>query len=297
MRLPEGAMEGKVVLVTGATDGLGRETVLTLAGAGATVVAAGRDPRKIATTVRDLVAQTGNTSVEGLVADLSSQEQVRRLAREFLDRYERLDVLVNNAGAIFERREETEDGIERTFAVNHLAPFLLTSLLLDVILESAPARVVTVSSVGHRSARLDFDDLQNARSYDGNQAYAQSKLANVLFTYELARRLEGTGVTANAADPGMARTNIGTNNKSVRAYLQLLAHRAMADSVERGARTSIYLASSPEVEGISGAYFADCKQVLSSPASYNGAVARRLWSVSEELTGLVGMRRAPERLT
>jgi NAD(P)-dependent dehydrogenase (short-subunit alcohol dehydrogenase family) len=289
-------MEGKVVLVTGATSGLGRETALTLAGAGATVVAAGRDPRKTATTVRDLVVRTDNTSVEGLVADLSSQEQVRRLAREFLDRYERLDVLVNNAGAIFERREETEDGIERTFAVNHLAPFLLTNLLLDVILASAPARVVTVSSVGHRSGRLDFEDLHSARGYDANRAYAESKLANVLFTYELARRLEGTGVTANAADPGMARTSIGTNNKSVRAYLQLLAHRAMAGSVERGARTSIYLASSPAVEGVSGAYFADCEQVASSPASYDEAVARRLWRVSEELTGLARMRRAPERL-
>ena len=295
MRLPEGAMEGKVVLVTGATDGLGKETALTLAGAGATVVAAGRDPRKTATTVHDLVRETGNTSVDGLVADLSSQDQVRGLTREFLDRYDRLDVLVNNAGAIFERREETEDGIERTFAVNHLAPFLLTNLLLDVLLESAPARVVTVSSVGHRSARLDFDDLQNARGYEANRAYAQSKLANVLFTYELARRLEGTGVTANAADPGRARTNIGTNNRSARAYLQLLAHRAMAESVERGARTSIYLASSPEVEGVSGAYLADGNQVPSSPASYNKAVARRLWRVSEELTGLVRMRRAPER--
>jgi NAD(P)-dependent dehydrogenase (short-subunit alcohol dehydrogenase family) len=290
-------MEGKVVLITGATDGLGKETALTLAGAGATVVAAGRDPRKTATTVRDLVRETGNAAVEGLVADLSSQDQVRGLAREFLDRYDHLDVLVNNAGAIFERREETEDGIERTFAVNHLAPFLLTNLLLDVILASAPARVVTVSSVGHRSGWLDFDDLQNARGYDGNRAYAESKLANVLFTYELARRLEGTGVTANAADPGMARTNIGTNNMSARAYLQLLAHRAMAGSVERGAKTSIYLASSPEVEGVSGAYFADCNQVPSSPASYNEAVARRLWRVSQELTGLVGMRLTPERLT
>jgi NAD(P)-dependent dehydrogenase (short-subunit alcohol dehydrogenase family) len=276
---------GKVMMVSGATSGIGKETARVLANEGATVVILGRNPKKAVAIVEELQRETGNPKVEYLLADLSSQAEIRRLAEEFKQRYDRLDVLVNNAGEFNLRRRLSTDGIEMTFAVNHLAYFLLTNLLLDVIKASAPARIINVSSGSHRSTTINFNDLNGEQVFRSGQAYGQSKLANVLFTYELARRLEGTGVTVNALHPGFVATNMGANNGwYVRVFRPLM--NLFSLSVEEGARTSIYLALSPEVEGVTGKYFIECEPVSSSPASYDQAAAKQLWQVSEELTGL-----------
>lgn len=277
-------MKGKICMVTGATSGIGKATAQALAEMGATVLITGRDERKTKIVVDEIIANSGNKSVDCMLADFSSQEQVRNLAEMFEKHYDRLNVLVNNAGAIFYTRDETIDGIERTFATNHLAPFLLTLKLLNIIKQSAPARIVNVSSVGHRNASLDFTDLQNKRKFNGLDVYRQSKLANVLFTYELARRLKGTGVTVNAVDPGMVKTNIGVSNKELIAIFQRIIHRSLAVPVEKGAQTSIFAASSQDIAGVTGAYFADCKAVHSSDKSYDEETAKRLWRISEELT-------------
>jgi NAD(P)-dependent dehydrogenase (short-subunit alcohol dehydrogenase family) len=278
-------LSGKVILVTGATSGIGAVTARELARRGATVVVAGRSAERCAATAEQIRRDTGNPSVEPLVADLSSQADVRRLAREFQDRFRRLDVLLNNAGAMFARRRESVDGIEMTFALNHLGYFLLTNLLLDRLKQSAPSRVVNVSSDAHRMVRgMDFDDLQGRRRYRAFPIYARSKLANLLFTYELARRLAGTGVSANALHPGFVATNFAAGNGLLGWWIRRLAS-LVAIGPEDGARTSIYLASSPEVEGTSGRYFVKQKAVESSPASRDEAAARRLWQVSEEMTG------------
>jgi NAD(P)-dependent dehydrogenase (short-subunit alcohol dehydrogenase family) len=224
--------------------------------------------------------------VDVFTADVSSQREVQRLGEQVLAAYPRLDVLVNNVGGYWATRHATEDGLERTFAVNHLAPFLLTHLLLDRLRSSAPARVVTVSSGAQAMGRIDFDDLQGERSYSGQRAYNQSKLANVLFTYELARRLEGSGVTANVLHPGVVRTAFGQEDSRGWMRLMLPVVRPFMKTPERGAETSVYLASSPEVEGVSGRYFANSKPKTSSRASYDTAAARRLWEVSAGLVGL-----------
>jgi NAD(P)-dependent dehydrogenase (short-subunit alcohol dehydrogenase family) len=278
-------MEGKVCLVTGATSGIGYETARGLAAAGARVVLAGRDLAKGARVRQQISESSGNPHVDYLNADLSSQEQVRRLASDFKDRYDRLDVLVNNAGAAFLRRKLSADGIERTFALNHLSYFLLTCLLLEVIEASAPARIVNISSASHLNARIEFDDLGLERGYWVMRAYGQSKLGNLLFTFELASRLEGTNVTSNAMHPGWVRTNIGRDNGlPVRLLMQLL--QMGARSAAEGARTILYLAASPEVEGVSGKYFIDERPVRSSAASHDRDSARRLWAISAQMTGL-----------
>ena len=231
--------------------------------------------------------QTANPSVDFLLADLSSQQEIRRLAGDFESRYSRLDVLVNNAGAIMLSRRESVDGIEMTLALNHLAYFLLTNLLLDTLKSSAPARIVNVSSNSHEGAILDFNDLQNRRRYRGFRAYSWSKLENILFSYELARRLEGTGVTVNALHPGLVGTNFLANNGALGRLLKMVVGIA-GMSPERGARTSIYLATSQEVETVTGRYFLQEHEVPSSVASYDEDAARRLWQASAELTGLPG---------
>ncbi|MGB3632875.1 MAG: SDR family oxidoreductase [Rubrobacteraceae bacterium] len=279
-------MQSKACLVTGATSGLGQVTARELARKGATVVMVGRSRQKAETTVDEIKSQTGNENVEYLLADLSSQQEIRNLAGEFKARHERLDVLVNNAGAVFSEYGETVDGIERTFAVNHLNYFLLTNLLLDTLRSCAPSRIVNVASGAHQGAELDFDDLGTRQNYGFMRAYGRSKLANVMFTYGLARRLEGTGVTANALHPGAVATGIGTNNKVWYVRPALALFRLFSTTPEKGAETSIYLASSPEVEGVTGQYFANKKPVASSKASYDEAAAKRLWHVSEDLTGL-----------
>ncbi len=283
-------MRGKVCLVTGATSGIGAAAAEALLARGATVVLVGRDRAKCEAAVARLGSLGPNASVGFLVADQSVQAEVRRLARAFEDRYPRLDVLVNNAGGIYMRRTETVDGIERTFALNSLASFLLTNLLLGLLTRSAPSRIVNVASSGHFLARpIDFDNLQLREGYRGLPAYHQSKLANVMFTYELARRLDGTGVTANALDPGMVTTNIGRNNGWAWRLLKPIVDRRFKFryvSAAEGARTVVYLASSPDVEGVSGKSFVDERRVDSSSASRDRRVALRLWRVCEELTGL-----------
>ncbi len=277
-------MSGRTVLVTGGTGGIGLATAAGLAGLGARVGIVGRDAARAEGAAAQLRGAGGLVDV--FTADLSAQREVRRLAGEVLSAYPRLDVLVNNAGGYWATRHTTEDGLERTFAVNHLAPFLLTDLLLGRLQASAPARVVTVSSGAQAMGRIDLDDLQGERSYSGQRAYNQSKLANVLFTYELARRLEGSGVTANALHPGVVRTNFGRDDAKGWMRLLLPVVRPFLKSPERGAATSVYLASSPEVEGVTGRYFVNRQAKDSSPASRDTALAARLWGVSAQLTGV-----------
>jgi NAD(P)-dependent dehydrogenase (short-subunit alcohol dehydrogenase family) len=272
-------MHGKVCIVTGAASGIGAITAQALAQQGAAVILVDRNSEKGAVTVNQIKRQTGNSAVEFMWADLSAQKEIRRLAQQFRSHYQRLDVLVNNVGAVFAQRQETVDGLEMTFALNYLSYFLLTNLLLDTIKASAPARIINVSSRSHARAQINFDDLQSRSGYHGLQAYAHSKLAIVLFTYELARRLEGTGVTVNALHPGVVATNFGMNNGGIIGLVMRLFRLAFI-SPEQGAQTSIYLATSPEVEGVTGKYFVKCKAVPSSPASYNTATASRLWQVS-----------------
>lgn len=277
-------MNGKVCLVTGAASGIGAATAQALARQGAAVVLVDRDAEKGAATAGRIKAEAGGSTVEFIRADLSSQQEIRRLAREFMDRYPRLHVLVNNAGAMFAARQESADGIEMTLALNYLGYFLLANLLLDTIRASAPARIINVSSRSHARARIHFDDMQSRVRYRGLKAYEHSKLAIVLFTYELARRLEGTGVTVNALHPGVVATNFARDGGGIMG-LVVRAFRFGFISPEEGARTSIYLAASPEVEGVTGKYFVNCKAAPSSPASYDTATARRLWQWSEESTG------------
>jgi NAD(P)-dependent dehydrogenase (short-subunit alcohol dehydrogenase family) len=278
-------MGGKVCLVTGATSGIGAVAARELARQGARVVIVGRSQAKCDAAVQQIQVQTGNQDVEALRADLSSQERVRELARQFSGRHPRLDVLVNNAGGMWLRRELTGDGLEMTFAVNHLAYFLLTHLLLDALKAGAPSRIINVSSDAHQRTTLDFDNLMGERRYSGWRAYCQSKLANLLFTYELARRLAGTGVTANALHPGWVATGFAANN-GWRGRLWQRVAGWFALSPEEGARTIVYLATSPEVATTSGRYFVRERAVPSSPASTDEASAKRLWQLSLEMIHL-----------
>lgn len=281
-----GTMDGKICMVTGATDGIGLVTARELAAMGAAVILVGRNRAKGEAVVNAIKTATGNPAVELLVADLSAQAEVRQLAADFKAKHDRLHVLVNNAGAIFMSRQETGDGIEFTFGLNHLNYFLLTHLLLDVIKASAPARIVNVSSDAHVRGHINFADLEGKRRYSGFRAYSQSKLANVLFTYELARRLEGTHVTANVLHPGFVRTKFGHNNNWLVRNFTRVFQRITGISVEAGAQTSIYLASSPEVEGMTGQYFVKKKAIRSNAESYNEDIAKRLWDISEEMVGI-----------
>jgi NAD(P)-dependent dehydrogenase (short-subunit alcohol dehydrogenase family) len=279
-------MQGKLCLVTGATSGIGLVTARALAARGAAVIITGRSLVKAQETVSQIRSETGNETLQYLLADFSDLQQVWELAAAFKARYERLDVLVNNAGTYFNRRH-IKDGVEMTFLVNHLAPFLLTNFLLDVLKASAPARIVTVSSDAHKYDQMNFDDLSFERGYFGMRAYARSILANILFTYELARRLQGTGVTANAVHPGQVATNIWRSNFGVIGPLLKWFIGLSALTPEEGADTVIYLASSPEVEGVTGKYFIRRQPAASSPLSYDEEVAVRLWKVSTALTSAV----------
>ena len=280
-----GPMAGKTVLVTGGTGGIGKATALGLAALGARVGIVGRDHVRAQAAAADIAAASGNPAVDSIAADMSSQAEVRRLGREVLDAYPRLDVLVNNVGGFWATRHITADGLEHTFAVNHLAPFLLTDLLLDRLKASAPARIVTVSSGAQAMGKIGFDDLQGERKYSGQQAYNQSKLANVMFTYELSRRLDGSGVTATVLHPGVVRTGFAAEDHSPMWRVLLPLVRPFLKTPEKGAATSIYLASAPEVEGVTGKYFADSKTKTSSRSSYDTAAAARLWQMSVDLVG------------
>ena len=283
-----GPMTGRTVLITGGSGGIGRATALGLAAMGAHLAITGRDRGRTEDAAREIRA-AGSGQVDTFVADLSCQSQVRRLAGQVLQSLSRIDVLVNNAGGYWNTRHVTADGLERTFAINHLAPFLLTNLLLDRLKNSAPARVVTVSSNVQANGRIDFEDLQGERSYSGARAYNQSKLANVLFTYELARRLQATLVTANALHPGVVRTAFGTEDPGGLQRLFIPFVRPFMKAPGRGAATSIHLASAPDLEQVTGRYFAGSKPRRSSRRSYDQAAAARLWQLSADLTGLTAV--------
>ena len=276
-------MGGKVALVTGGTSGIGKATAMALAAMGADVVVVGRDRGRGERAVEEIRAQTG-ARVDLALADLSSQAEVRELAEEFRRRYDRLDVLVNNAGLVQSTRTETPDGLESTFAINHLAPFMLTNLLLDMLKESAPSRVVTVSSEAERWGNIDFDDLQSKKKYRGFPVYGMTKLANIMFTYELAERLEGTGVTATCMHPGAVNTRFGTNNSGPMTIL-FRAFKPFMRTPEQGADTVIWLAASPEVEGVTGRYYSDRKPLEPKKIANDPDARRRLWEESERLTG------------
>jgi retinol dehydrogenase 14 len=273
-------MKGKVVMVTGANAGMGKEISLALARMGATVVMVCRDRGRGEAARQEIVSASGNDAVELLLADLSSQQSIRHLVRDFMAAHSRLDVLVNNAGMSLPTRQVTVDGIETVFATNHLGPFLLTNLLLPVLTASAPARVVTVSSGVQAMAKIDFDDMQGVKSYSEIRSYNQSKLANLMFTYELARRLKGTGVTANALEPGFIKTGL-------KVPFPFSLFSFMRGKPADGAKPTVFLASSPEVKEVTGAFFNN-KGVAtkSSPLSYDEDAAKRLWQVSADLTHL-----------
>jgi retinol dehydrogenase 14 len=278
-------MTGMTALITGGTGGIGMATAIGLAKFGARVGIVGRDATRAQAAADDISRLSGNPAVDAFAADLSSQAEVRRLAAAVLDAYPRLHVLVNNVGGFWAHRHLTADGLERTFALNHLASFLLTDLLLDRIKASAPARIVTVSSNAQAMASIDFTDLQGETDYAGPRAYNQSKLANVMFTYELARRLYGTGVTANALHPGVVRSAFGAEDPSTLTRIARPLTRFLKTPAQ-GAATSIYLASSADVEGITGRFFANRKPKRSNESSYDTTAANRLWQVSARLVGL-----------
>ncbi len=279
-------MEGKICIVTGATSGIGKQIALGLASLGASVVLVGRNKSRCEKATEEIAQRVaGNeSSVSYLLADFSSQSSIRSMAQDFRDRHHRLDILVNNAGIFRARHEMTRDGVEHTFAVNHLAPFLLTSLLLDLLMASDKSRIVTTSSIGHRGARIDFNDLHFTRKrYSGIKAYGQSKLANILFTRELARRLKGSSVTANCFHPGGVKTNLAEGNPWYYRLIWYIVAPFLINA-EKGADTGIYLATSPDLNGISGKYFVKRKEMVPSSQARDDDVAHRLWSVSEELT-------------
>ncbi len=282
-------MTGKTVLVTGASGGIGKATALGLARMGARIAITGRDHGRTEDAASEIRAVT-RTQVEVFVADLSSQSELRRLADQVLEDLPRIDVLVNNAGGYWHTRHLTADGLERTFALNHLAPFLLTNLLLDRLTRSGPARVVTVSSNAQALGRIDFDDLQGERSYSGARAYNQSKLANVLFTNELARRLEASVVTANALHPGVVSTTFGAEDPGHLQKLIVPIMRPLMKSPAQGAATSIHLASAPDLDRVTGRFFANSLPKKSSRRSYDQATAAQLWQMSADLVGLATVR-------
>lgn len=276
-------MQGKVCLITGATNGIGKATALALAQMGATVVIVGRNPAKCAAVVGEIQHLSGNDAVEALVADLSIMAEVRRVAEQFKAKYQKLHVLVNNAGGAFGKRQVTSEGFERTFALNHLNYFLLTSLLLDTLKASAPARIVNVSSDAHKRAHLDFDDLQSEKGSFVFNAYGRSKLAVVVFSYELARRLSGTGVTCNVLHPGLVRTGFANNLGAVPSAAIGFFMRFVGLTPEQGAQTSVYLATSPAVENVTGKYWEKSREVPSGRVAYDEATWTRLWEDSDKM--------------
>ena len=269
-------MKGKTVFITGSTDGIGKATALELARMGATVILHGRNPGRCHIVLAEVQRASKNVAPGCFAADLSSMKEVRKLAEDVRGSYERLDVLINNAGVFMTQRRLTEDGFETTFAVNHLAPFLLTHLLLDLLASSAPARIINISSVAHQRAHLDLDNLQGEKKFTGYGAYALSKLANILFTYELAERLQGTGVTVNSLHPGVI------NTKLLREGFGGMSGAPLKE----GAATAVYLASAADVGATTGRYFVKKKEEVSSPVTHDGALRKTFWTVSERLCGI-----------
>ena len=278
-------MKDKVVMVTGANSGIGKSASIALAEKGGTVVMVARNKERGEAARSEIVTKSGNNSIDLLLADLSSLESVRQLVAEFRKKYSKLHVLINNAGLFNQRRRVTADGYENTFATNYLAPFLLTNLQLDLLKASTPSRIINVSSVGHYNGHINFDDLNLEKEYGGWKAYGQSKLALVLFTHELAKKLQGTGVTVNAVHPGTVATNIWSRPLGPVGFIMALPKLFMT-SPEKGAETIVYLASSPDAKSLSGEYLEKLKVKKSSDESYNEEIAQRLWDVSAKLTRL-----------
>ena len=279
-------MAGKVCVVTGSNSGIGKETAFALAEMGATVIMVVRSQEKGKAVLDEIVSKTGNNFVSLMNCDMSSMASVRDFAAEFKKKYDRLDVLINNAGAEYVKRQVTSEGFERTFAVNYLAPFLLTYQLLDLLKASAPSRIVNVSSGLAKNGRVNFDDLQNQNSYKGMQAYSNAKLMLMMFTYELSRKLEGTGVTVNVLMPGFVATNLGKNSGSLSSAIMFTLVRPMQISAKKGAETSVYLASSDEVKEVTGKCFSKSKEVETCPASYDREAQERLWNETVRILGL-----------
>jgi retinol dehydrogenase 14 len=277
-------MTGKTCLITGGNSGIGKATALGLAKLGANVVIVSRSKERGEAALAEIIANSGNRNVELMLADMSSQDSIRGLASDFKVGHEKLHVLVNNAGVYLTRRNTTVDGLESTFATNHLGPFLLTNLLLDLLKTSAPSRVVNVTSDAHNGAQVNFEDLQGEKRFSGWQAYGQSKLAMILFTHELAKKLDGTGVTVNSAHPGVVRTNFANNNGLVTFGFRLL--RPFFISPGTAAKRILYVATSPDLEGVTGKYFTKMHEAKSSQESYDDDSAKRLWEISQQLTKL-----------
>ena len=277
-------MTGKTCLITGGNSGIGKATALGLAIMGANVVVVSRSKEKGEAALTEIIAKSGHRNVELMLADMSSQDSIRRLASDFKAGHEKLHLLVNNAGVYLTRRTTTVDGLESTFAINHLGPFLLTNLLLDLLKASAPSRIVNVTSDAHNGAKVNFEDLQGEKKFSGWQAYGQSKLAMILFTHELATRLDGTGVTVNSAHPGVVRTNFANNNGLVTFGFRLM--RPFFISPKTAAKRILYVATSPDLEGVNGKYFTKMHAAKSSQESYEDDSAKRLWQMSEQLTKL-----------
>jgi len=280
------SMKNKICIVTGATSGIGKETAKALAVEGAFVIVVGRNVKKCISTIKSIKRATNSTRIDYVCSDLSDLNQVRSLADTLKKKHNRIDVLVNNAGAYFKsQRHESVDGYEMTLALNYLSPFLLTTLLIDLLEKSKQARIINVSSGAHFQGTIDIADFQSKHNYNGFNAYAQSKLALVLFTYELARRLTNSHITVNALHPGLVATNFGKNNGLLRFYIRRLIKRHEI-SPQEGARTLIYLATSLETANISGGYFENNKQVKSSENSYDETLAKQLWEVTEGLVNI-----------
>ena len=286
--MTDDAMDGRVVLITGGNAGIGKETAIALASEGARVVFTARDATRGADALAEIRARSGRDTVEVMALDLASLASVRDFAQRWSDGHDRLDVLVNNAGLVLNSRRETSDGYEMTFQVNHLGPFLLTRLLRDQLVAGDAARVVNVASDAHKGARrgLDFDDLQSTKGYRGFSVYGKTKLANILFTRELARRWDDTGVTANAVHPGFVASSFGRDGDTGRlGALMFPLLKPFALSPEQGARTQVYVASAPELAGITGGYWVKSAPAAPSAAAQDDAAAARLWEVSEQLVG------------
>ncbi|OGR82339.1 MAG: short-chain dehydrogenase [Elusimicrobia bacterium RIFCSPHIGHO2_02_FULL_57_9] len=280
---PWTGVSGKQILITGATNGIGLAAIKALAERGAKLAIVARDELRASQALKRIEAAGDKTRVDVLIADLSSQKSVRRLAAEALARYPRLDILINNAGAICADRHLTEDGFERTWVVNHLAPFLLTTLLLDRLKQSAPARIITTSSNAHRRGLIPFEDFNAEKSYSSFTRYGQTKLANILFTSELARRLEGRGVTANCFHPGVVATGLGHDSRWIRMFMTVF--KPWLRSPEKGAETLVWLADSPELGNQTGGYFMDKRLKQTSAAARDMEAALRLWEISERQAG------------
>jgi NAD(P)-dependent dehydrogenase (short-subunit alcohol dehydrogenase family) len=278
----EKSMIGKICLVTGANAGIGRAISLGLAEMGATVVMVCRSKPRGEATMTELKEKSANSSIFLFIADLSIQSSIRQFVSDFMKKFSRLDILINNVGVISQKRLVTEDGLEMQFALNHLAPFLLTDLLLGLLKTSGSARIITISSNAHQTANIDFDDLQSEKSYKAKEVYQRSKLCNILFTYELARQLNGTDLTANCVHPGVIATNLLREYNGGQDFNFI--SRLLYSSPEKGAVTPLYLASSPELEGVSGKYFYKKKAIKSSRYSYDLSVAQKLWDLSKSLT-------------